>query len=150
MKPKAAAPSPAALVPEGIDEAALMGDLRALVRSARERIAAAAYATQTLLCWHIGKRLAREHLQGGRAAYGKQILVTVSRELTADHGRGFSYAELARMIQFAEAFPSEAIVVTLSQQLSWSHSAARRCAATPKASSREPTNSMRILTNSRR
>ena len=25
------------------------------------------------------------------------------------------------MIQFAEAFPSEAIVVTLSQQLSWSH-----------------------------
>ena len=60
-------------------------------------------------------------MQGGRAAYGKQILVTVSRELTADHGRGFSYAEIARMIQFAQAFPDEAIVVTLSQQLSWSH-----------------------------
>lgn len=121
VKPKVAASSPQALVNERIDEAALMGDLRALVGSARERIAAAAYATQTLLCWHMGKRLAREHLQGGRAAYGKQILVTVSRELTADYGRGFSYAELARMIQFAEAFPSDAIVVTLSQQLSWSH-----------------------------
>ena len=60
-------------------------------------------------------------MQGGRAAYGKQILVTVSRELTADYGRGFSYAEIARMIQFAQAFLDEAIVVTLSQQLSWSH-----------------------------
>ncbi len=101
-----------------IDEAALLGDLRALVRSARQRIAAAAYSAQTLLCWHMGKRLASEHLQGGRAAYGKEILVTVSRELTAEYGRGFSYAELARMIQFADAFPDEAIVVTLSQQLS--------------------------------
>jgi hypothetical protein len=104
-----------------VDEAALLGDLRTLVQSARQRIAAAAYATQTLLCWHVGRRLAQEHLQGGRAAYGKQILVTVSRELTADYGRGFSYAELARMIQFTQAFPDEAIVVTLSQQLSWSH-----------------------------
>ena len=65
--------------------------------------------------------LTRADLQGGRAAYGKQILVTVSRELTAEYGRGFSYAEIARMIQFAQAFPEEAIVVTLSQQLSWSH-----------------------------
>jgi predicted nuclease of restriction endonuclease-like (RecB) superfamily len=62
-----------------------------------------------------------ENLQGGRAAYGKQILVTVSRELTAEYGRGFSYAEIARMIQFSQLFPDEAIVVTLSQQLSWSH-----------------------------
>ncbi len=111
----------AAKAPGSIDEAALLGDLRTLVQSARQRIATAAYSTQTLLCWHVGRRLSKEHLQGGRAAYGKQILVTVSRELTADYGRGFSYAEIARMIQFAQAFPDEAIVVTLSQQLSWSH-----------------------------
>lgn len=108
-------------VPAEIDEAALLGDLRTLVQSARQRIATAAFATQTMLCWHMGRRLDGVHLQGGRAAYGKQILVTVSRELTADYGRGFSYAEIARMIQFAQAFPDEAIVVTLSQQLSWSH-----------------------------
>src|SRR5690606_34009298 len=35
--------------------------------------------------------------------------------------RGFSHAEIARMIQFAQTFPTEEIVVTLSQQLSWSH-----------------------------
>jgi predicted nuclease of restriction endonuclease-like (RecB) superfamily len=120
-KSKAVLPESAVKVPAAIDEAALLGDLRTLVQLARQRIATAAYSTQTLLCWHMGRRLDREHLQGGRAAYGKQILVTVSRELTAEYGRGFSYAEIARMIQFAQAYPEEAIVVTLSQQLSWSH-----------------------------
>ena len=102
-KARAVAPGSAVKVPAAIDEAALLGDLRTLVQSARQRIATAAYSTQTLLCWHMGRRLDREHLQGGRAAYGKQILVTVSRELTAEYGRGFSYAEIARMIQFAQA-----------------------------------------------
>jgi len=54
---------------------------------------------ETLLCWHAGQRLLKEHLQGSRTAYGKQILVTVSRELTVEYGHGFSYAEIARMIQ---------------------------------------------------
>lgn len=114
-------PGTVANMPIASDEAALLVDLRTLIQSARQRIATAAYSTQTLLCWNMGLRLASEHLQGGRAAYGKQILVTVSRELTADYGRGFSHTELTRMIQFAQAFPEEAIVVTLSQQLSWSH-----------------------------
>jgi hypothetical protein len=104
-----------------VDEPALLADLRTLIGSARQRIAAAAFATQTMLCWHLGRRLLSENLQGVRAAYGKQILVTVSRELEAEYGCGFSYAELARMVQFAQAFPDEAIVVTLSQRLSWSH-----------------------------
>ena len=120
-KARAVVPGSALKVPAAIDEAALLGDLRTLVQSARQRIATAAYSTQTLLCWHMGRRLASEHLQGGRAAYGKQILVTVSRELTVDYGRGLSHTELTRMVQFAQAFPDEAIVVTLSQQLSWSH-----------------------------
>jgi hypothetical protein len=111
-------PGAEAKAPAEVDQAALLGDLRALVQSARQRIAIAAYSTQTLLCWRIGRRLDSVHLQGGRGAYGEQILVTVSRELTSDYGRGFSYAEIARMIQFAQAFRDEAIVVTLSQQLS--------------------------------
>lgn len=116
-----AQPGEASTQPARVDEAALLGDLRTLVQSARQRIATAACATQALLCWRVGRRLVQDHLQSGRAAYAKQILVTLSRELTAEYGRGFSYAELARMIQFAQSFPDEAIVVTLSQQLSWSH-----------------------------
>ena len=104
-----------------IDAVGLLADLRSLIRSARQRIAIVAYSTHTLLCWHLGRRLLHDDLQGGRSGYGKQILVTVSRELTAEYGRGFSYAEIARMIQFSQLFPDEAIVVTLAQQLSWSH-----------------------------
>ena len=107
--------------PAVVDAAGLLLDLRRLIQSARQRIATVSYSTQTLLCWRMGRRLLTENLQGGRAAYGKQILVTVSRELTAEYGRGFSHPEITRMIQFAQLFPDEAIVVTLSQQLSWSH-----------------------------
>jgi DUF1016 N-terminal domain len=39
----------------------------------------------------------------------------------ADFGRGFEKKNLHRMMQFAEAFPDEAIVATLWRQLSWSH-----------------------------
>ena len=104
-----------------VDESALLADLRSLIGSARQRIAAAAFATQTMLCWHLGRRLLSENLQGARAEYGQQILVTVSRDLAAEYGRGFSYTELTRMVRFAQDFPHEEIVVTLSQQLSWSH-----------------------------
>ena len=85
----------------------LIADLHSLIRSARQRIASTAYSTQTQLCWQLGRRLLTATLQGSRAAYGKQILVTVSQELTATYGRGFSYAEITRMIQFAQLFPEE-------------------------------------------
>jgi hypothetical protein len=38
-----------------------------------------------------------------------------------EFGRGFEDKNLRRMMQFAEAFPDEAIVATLWRQLSWSH-----------------------------
>ena len=108
-------------MPAIVDEAALLTDLKALILSARRRIAMVANSTMTLLYWHLGRRLLTENLRDGRAAYGERILATVSRELTAEYGRGFSYAEIARMIQFSQLFPDEAIVVTLSRQLIWSH-----------------------------
>lgn len=37
------------------------------------------------------------------------------------HGRGFGEKSLWRMVQFAEAFPDEAIVAALRRQLGWSH-----------------------------
>ena len=107
--------------PTVVDEASLLADLRSLIQSARQRVATVANATQTLLYWHVGRRLLKENLLEDRAAYGKRILATVSRELTQEFGRGFSYAAVNRMIQFFQSFPDEAIVSTLSAQLSWSH-----------------------------
>jgi predicted nuclease of restriction endonuclease-like (RecB) superfamily len=104
-----------------IDETKLIADLRGLIRAARHRVATVANATTTLLYWHVGQRLSKDILRGKRAAFGERILVTVSQQLCAEFGNGYSYSALTRMVRFAEFFPEQAIVVTLSQQLSWSH-----------------------------
>jgi hypothetical protein len=64
---KAATPARSAKAPSPIDEATLLGDLRTLVQSARQRIAAVAYSTQTMLCWRVRQRLSQEYLQGAGA-----------------------------------------------------------------------------------
>ena len=114
-KPKAAAitaPAPAA---------PLLADLRRLIESARQAAAQAVNASLTMLYWHIGQRIRTEVLGGQRAGYGDEIVATLSRQLTADYGRGFSAKNLHRMLQFAETFPDEQIVATLWRHLSWSH-----------------------------
>jgi predicted nuclease of restriction endonuclease-like (RecB) superfamily len=103
------------------NSSALLTELRGLIESARQHVAQTANATLTMLYWHVGQRIQREVLKNERAEYGEEILPTLSAKLVRDYGQGFSARNLARMVQFAEAFPDEAIVATLSQQLSWSH-----------------------------
>ncbi len=74
-----------------------------------------------MLYWRVGLRIRSEVLGGERAEYGEQIVVSLSRRLEAEHGRGFSAKNLRHMLRFAEAFPSEDIVYALSRQLSWTH-----------------------------
>ena len=97
---------------------ALLSELRGLIEAARQQVAQTANATLTMLYWHLGQRIHKEVLNKGRAEYGEQILPTLSAKLVQDYGQGFSARNLARMIQFVEAFPDEAIVATLSRQLS--------------------------------
>ena len=124
-KSKKTKPPPAVRQPKAalarVDEQALITDLRSLIHAARQRIAVVANSTTTLLYWHPGRRLLTENLQDGRAEYGKQILATVSRELTAEFGQAFGLRALYRAIQFYQCFPVQEIVSTLSTQLSWSH-----------------------------
>jgi hypothetical protein len=47
-------------------------------------------------------------LQNERAEYGKQIVATLSKELTQEFGDGFGRRNLFRMVQFAEYFSEEA------------------------------------------
>lgn len=99
----------------------LIGEARRLIGEAQQQAASAVNASLTLLYWRIGQRIQREVLGSERAGYGDEIVVTLSRELVREFGRGYSEKNLRRMVQFAEAFPEEEIVVTLSRQLSWSH-----------------------------
>jgi predicted nuclease of restriction endonuclease-like (RecB) superfamily len=99
----------------------LINDIHRMIDEARSAVAVTINTGLTLLHWHIGKRINKEILDGGRAKYGKQILATLSQELSREYGKGFNYSALTRMIRFAEVFPQKEIVATLSQQLSWSH-----------------------------
>lgn len=102
-------------------EPALIADLRQLIDGARLRAAVAVNAELTLLYWRVGRRIHSEILGSQRAEYGEEIVSVLSRQLTADYGRGFSAKSLRHMVRFAQAFADEAIVSTLSRQLSWSH-----------------------------
>ncbi len=100
---------------------ALLSDIRQLIVEARQQAAQFVNATLTLTFWQIGDRIRREILQQQRAAYGRQIVSTLSRQLVPEFGRSFAEKNLRRMVQFAEFYPNQGIVVTLSRQLSWSH-----------------------------
>jgi predicted nuclease of restriction endonuclease-like (RecB) superfamily len=100
---------------------ALLGDIKALIEDGRRQAAAAVNMGLTLLYWRIGQRIHAEILQGERAAYGEQIVATLSRQLVVEYGRGYTDKNLRRMIQFAQAFPDENIVAALWRHLSWSH-----------------------------
>ena len=99
----------------------LLLDLRQLIEETRAHVATTVNAALTMLYWRIGKRINEETLKGERADYGKEILATLSQQLSREYGNGFSYSALTRMVRFSEAFPDSQIVATLSRQLSWSH-----------------------------
>lgn len=101
--------------------ASLLADLQGLIHAARERVASSVNAELTMLYWHIGQRLHKEILLEQRAEYGKRIIDGVATHLLAQFGKGFERTNLFRMMRFAELFPGEQIVATLSPQLSWSH-----------------------------
>lgn len=103
------------------DPSSLLSDLRQLIEHARQAAAAAVNSGLTLMYWQIGQRIRNEVLAGQRASYGEEIIVTLSRQLTADYGRSFSAKSLRHMMRFSEVFPNVAIVSTLSRQLAWSH-----------------------------
>ena len=101
--------------------ATLLPELRQLIDASRQAAAVTVNVAQTQLYWRVGARIRAEILGTQRARYGEEIVATLSRQLTADYGRGFEEKNLRRMIQFAECFPDENIVATLWRQLSSSH-----------------------------
>ena len=99
----------------------LIGDIRILIETARQNVAVTVNAGLTILYWQIGNRIRQDVLKEKRAEYGKEIVATLSQELTDDYGNNFNEKNLRRMIQFAEVFPDKEIVVSLIRQLSWTH-----------------------------
>jgi predicted nuclease of restriction endonuclease-like (RecB) superfamily len=101
-------------------EPALLTDIRGLVESSRQRVAVGVNAELSLLYWSVGKRINDEILGNERAEYGKQIVVSLARQLTSEYGKGWSERQLIYCRQFAQSFPDQQIPHTLCAELSWS------------------------------
>lgn len=99
----------------------LLRDVRLLIEQSRHRLSRVINAEIALLYWNIGKRIRVDILKEKRAAYGEEIVETLSAQLSVDYGKGFSPRNLFNMIRFAEVFPDRQIVHALSAQLSWTH-----------------------------
>jgi predicted nuclease of restriction endonuclease-like (RecB) superfamily len=101
--------------------ARLYNDVTLLIEESKGFVAYSANAALSMLYWKIGYRINSAVLQNKRAGYGQQIVVSLSRQLTDNFGRNFEEKNLRRMMQFSEVFNDEAIVVSLTRQLSWTH-----------------------------
>jgi predicted nuclease of restriction endonuclease-like (RecB) superfamily len=99
----------------------LFQEIRQLIDAAKQRAAVAINTEITLLYWQIGHRINTEILKGQRAEYGKQIIASLSQQLTQAYGKGWSEKHLRHCLRLVETFPDDQIVSTLCRQLSWSH-----------------------------
>jgi predicted nuclease of restriction endonuclease-like (RecB) superfamily len=96
-------------------------EVKQLIDQSRQNVAVAVNAEITLLYWTIGKRINQEILNFNRAEYGKQIIATLSEQLTEEYGSGWSKRQLHHCLRIAEIFPEIEIVHALRTQLTWTH-----------------------------
>ena len=98
----------------------LFEQIKNLIEQTKNNVAISVNSSLTMMYWEIGNRINQNILKNQRAEYGKEIVVTLSRQLQDNFGKGFDEKNLRRMMQFANTIEKQK-VVTLSRQLSWSH-----------------------------
>jgi predicted nuclease of restriction endonuclease-like (RecB) superfamily len=104
-----------------IDENTLFEHVSAIIENRKSRAASYANSEATQMFWEVGRYVNSVMLDSKRAAYGQQIVATLSQQLQEKYGKTFELTNLRRMQRFAEEFTDYNIVATLSPQLSWSH-----------------------------
>ena len=105
----------------------ILKDMCGIIESSRKAAYQAVNTTLVQRNWLLGYRIASEELQGEeRAKYGAEIIKKLSKELSAEYGKGFTKSNLYSFYAFYKTYPQ--IFQTLSGKspslLSWSHYAA--------------------------
>ncbi len=97
-------------------------DVRGILAAARRAAYTAINTAMVSAYWQIGRRIVEEE-QGGAAksTYGDRLLPELSRTLSAEFGRGFSYANLRNFRQFYLTYPDPQICYALRSKLTWTH-----------------------------
>ena len=97
-------------------------DIKAILQQARSKARTAVNSAMVEAYWLIGQRIVQEEQQGQhKAQYGTRLMEVLPIALTADFGKGFSYANLYNFRQFYRLFPDQQMLYTLCRELSWSH-----------------------------
>lgn len=74
-------------------EKVFINEIRSLIEQTRSKVAQTVNSALVLMNWHIGKRINDEILQNKRAEYGKEIVASLSRQLTVDIWKRFHEAK---------------------------------------------------------
>lgn len=70
-------------------------EIKQIITQARQKAYAAINSAMVEAYWQMGKRVVeQEQLGKDRADYGSQLLKSLSKELTAEFGKGFSVGSL--------------------------------------------------------
>ncbi|NIJ54603.1 PDDEXK nuclease domain-containing protein [Dyadobacter arcticus] len=100
----------------------LIQDVVQILQLARQKAYSAVNSEMVIAYWKMGKRIVQEEQHGEqKAAYGEAILKTLSIALTAELGKGFSYANIRNFRQFFLTYPDEVMCYAVCSKLSWSH-----------------------------
>jgi len=102
-------------------EKQLLTELVQIIETGHKQVATHVNSGVVIMFWHVGYRVNEFVLNNQRAEYGKQIVVTLARQLQTKYGSNFEEKNFRRMLQFAIDFQDFENVVTLSRHLSWSH-----------------------------
>ncbi len=92
-----------------------------LIENAKRNVAIKINSEMTFLYWNIGKYITENILDNKKAEYGKSIINKLSKKLVIEYGKGYSKANIFRMLKFYEYFTDIEKFSTLSRKLSWSH-----------------------------
>lgn len=103
----------------GLQNQTIIREIKEILYTARENVSKAVNNELLLAYWNIG-RIIIEHEQAGseKAEYGKQLIKTLSKELTRELGKGFSRSNLQNMRLLYLSYP---ICQSLSGKLSFTH-----------------------------
>ncbi len=97
----------------------MISDIEALVNTSKNELAASINKVMTVTYWSIGKYIVEFEQDGNaKAEYGKNLLSTISKELTLRLGKGYSRPNLNNMRKFYLKYSN---CQTVSDKLSWSH-----------------------------
>lgn len=99
----------------------ILGKISVLIEQARRKVAITINQEMVLLYWNIGKTIKEEIIKSDRAEYGKQIVQTLSAQLTNKYGKGFSAQNLWYMVQLYEEYPILQSLLGEFHGLSWTH-----------------------------